>query len=251
MSNREDLIKRVSERLDIILRSQDSNILKNSFFSKNSSLESISQISSSNLRKTASEIIQKDISKNNLENLVRDILFPNSQINQNENIVKKVTIVQQHKETYQSINNLNPKSQIPKRIEKIYIPPLDLKKTEISKQNSTKNIKKEILTKNFEQKENLLENKKMEHFVEDKKMDNLVEDKKIDISDILETYDIKNERLIHNADVYFAIIEIAQKYPDFYKVPAYGNVSNFLEKNYKGKDDISYEEFKDIIKHFK
>lgn len=248
MSNREDLIKRVSERLENLIKSQDSNIIKNTFYSKNLNSGSLPEISPVNLRKTASEILQKDLNNKNLQSLVRDILFPNHNQNyQNNKTLKKDQIQKNNHINYQNtqsytksknsemyknsqneeIHKKAENSEMLKNIKanKIYIPPLDLEKTTFDSQGKkNENLK-------ISQKEENEEN--------------------IDISDILETYDVKNERVLHNADVYFAIIEIAQKYPDFCKVPSYGDVSEFLEVHYSGKEDISYEEFKDIIKHFK
>lgn len=71
------------------------------------------------------------------------------------------------------------------------------------------------------------------------------------IRKLFKTYDVKNNNMINSNDVYFALIETAQQYPNLLEVPSYGLVTGIVKSNYGSKSEISYDDFLVILKDIK
>ena len=77
MSNKDDLVLRVSRKLNSLLQSRDNNELNKLIFSEKFSSNRFDLgDSASELQDTLTELLNSSPNSNNLKHLVREILFP-------------------------------------------------------------------------------------------------------------------------------------------------------------------------------
>ena len=224
MSSKQELLNNVTQRLYSLLQNENASEIKNLIYNNQNLKNTNPNFDMDEFKK----IVLKNIGsleKNSIKNYVNKEIFSN-----NEN---KRTI----SEKIYSSSNTN---EIKNHQQKIIINNTDdffNAKNEIKKNSPNLN--------NFSnQNQNNFSNQKKNNFSNQ----NLDNEK---IRDLFKGYDVQNNNMINSNDVYFALIETAQQYPDLLEVPSYGLVTGIVKDNFGSKKEISYHDFLNILNEIK